>query len=351
MTQPTDDFIQQMPKSEIHIHLEGAIQPETALKLADRHDAMHKLPGKTVEDIRNWFTFVDFPNFVKIYMVIQDLLQTGADFELIAYENGKDMAAQNIRYRELTLTTFTHTHYQDKSITIDEILEGLEAGRQRAKQEFGVEMRWVFDIPRNLGFNEGVYVPETAVLTLEHAIQGKGVGVVGFGLGGYEVGAPPEPYAHAFTKAKEAGLLSVPHAGETMGAGSIWGCLNELKADRIGHGVRSIEDPNLLAYLKEHQIPLEVNPTSNICLGVYRSLPEHPFPHLDKMGLFVTVNSDDPPFFNTDLVQEYKVLRDVFGYDQDNILRIARRAFTAAGADDVTKEALVAEFDRWVEQQ
>ena len=351
MIKPTTQFIQNMPKAEIHIHLEGAIQPETILKLAERHNRMDKLPEDSVEAIQNWFTFVDFPHFITIYKVIQDLLQTSEDFELVVYENGADMAAQNIRYRELTLTTFTHTNSQDKEISIDEILEGLEAGRQRAKRDFGVEMRWVFDIPRSLGFNEGVYVPNTAVTTLQHALQGMAFGVVGFGLGGYEVNAPPEPFAHAFLEAKEAGLLSVPHAGETVGPDSVWGAIRKLKADRIGHGVRAIEDPNLLAYLKEHQIPLEVNPTSNICLSIYRSLPEHPFPHLDKMGLFLTVNSDDPPFFNTNLIQEYELLRDVFGYDAPNIARIARNAFIASGVEEPIKSHLLNEFDKAISEK
>lgn len=349
MTNLINQFIHAMPKAELHIHLEGAIQPKTVLKLAQRHNAMHKLPGDTVEDLQKWFVFTDFPHFVEIYVTIQDLLQTGEDFELIAYENGADMAAQNIRYRELTVTTYTHTHFQNKNITIDDILQGLEAGRQRAKQEFGVEMRWVIDIPRNLSFPSGGYIKEPAEITVQHAIQGMAYGVVGFGLGGYEVGAPPAPFAHAFATAKEAGLLSVPHAGETMGAESVWGCLNALKADRIGHGVRSIEDPSLLAYLKEHQLPLEINPTSNICLGVYNNVATHPFPHLDNMGLFVTVNSDDPPFFNTTLEQEYAVLANVFGYDEANLARIARNAYLASGADVETKQRLLWEFDRWYE--
>ena len=183
-------------------------------------------------------------------------------------------------------------------MTIEDILSGLEAGRQQAAGEFGVEMRWVFDIPRNMSFSEdGAYLPAAAEKTLEFALAGRDRGVVGFGLGGYEVSAPPRPFAHAFTEAKEAGLLCVPHAGETEGPDSVWGAVNELQADRLGHGVRAIEDPQLLALLKERQIPLEINPTSNVCLHVYRRLAEHPIAHLDRMGLLVTLNSDDPPLF------------------------------------------------------
>lgn len=347
----TPQWLQSMPKAEIHIHLEGAIQPATVLKLAKKNQMLDRLPGHSVQALQRWFTFTDFPHFVEIYLIIQDLLRSAADFELIVYECGADMAAQNIRYRELTVTPYTHTHLlHQKGVTIDHIMTGLENGRSRAKADFGVEMRWIFDIPRNLSFNEqGEYEAAPAEQTLAYAIAGIPSGVVGFGLGGYEIGAPPLPFAHAFVAAKEAGLLSVPHGGETDGPQSVWGCINALQADRIGHGVRSIEDPRLLEYLKERQIPLEINPTSNACLKVYRRLSEHPFPHLDRMGLLVTVNSDDPPLFNTTLLQEYQLLADEFGYDRANLARIARNAFVVAGVDAETKASLLAEFDAWAE--
>ncbi len=347
-------FIHAMPKAEIHIHLEGAIQPETVLVLAGRHNMLGRLPGDSVDALRRWFTFKDFPHFVQIYVTIQDLIRTPEDFALIAYENGVDMARQNILYRELTVTPYTHTHLQDKNLTIEGILQGLEAGRQRAKAEFGVEMRWVFDVPRNLSFvgdgNGRTYDPTPARQTLEFALAGRSFGVVGFGLGGWEPTAPPRPFAHAFAAAKEAGLLCVPHAGETLGAESVWDAVKALHADRIGHGVRAMEDPNLLALLRERQIPLEINPTSNVCLGVYRRLAEHPFPHLDRMGLLVTVNSDDPPLFNTDLCQEYGVLADEFGYDATNLARVARHAFVVSGVEAERKNALLAQFDGWTMQ-
>lgn len=348
----TQSFITAMPKAEIHIHLEGAIQPETVLHLAEGHHMLDLLPSTDVDTLKTWFSFTDFPHFVQIYKTIQKMLRTAEDFALIAYENGADMAAQNIRYRELTFTAYTHTDFLDKGLRIEEIMEGLEDGRSRAKQDFGVEMRWVFDIPRNLSFpkRDGItYDPRPANKTLEYARYGMDHGVVGFGLGGNEVNTPPEAYAHAFREAKEAGLFSVPHAGETMGAGSIWGSLRELQADRIGHGVRSIEDPDLLAYLLEHQIPLEINPTSNQRLHIYPDIADHPFRQLDDMGIFVTVNSDDPPLFNTNLLQEYELLATQFGYDEGNLARIARNAFTASAAESDLKQKLLAEFDEWFE--
>ena len=352
LTPHTQSFIASMPKSEIHIHLEGAIQPETVLKLAERHQMLDTLPGTDVKTLKEWFTFTDFPHFIQIYVTIQNMLRTAEDFSLIVYENGADMAAQNICYRELTFTAFTHTDAQEKGLVIEEVMAGLEDGRSRAKRDFGVEMRWIFDIPRNLGFTkrDGIsYDPLAADKTLEYALYGMDHGVVGFGLGGFEVNAPPEPFAHAFAQAKEAGLLSVPHAGETMGPASVWGSLRELKADRIGHGVRSIEDPKLLDYLLEHQIPLEINPTSNECLHVYPNMDAHPFRKLDEMGIFVTVNSDDPPLFNTNLIQEYETLATQFGYDETNLARIARNAFVCSGVESDVKQKLLVEFDNWVE--
>ena len=354
-------FIAAMPKAEIHIHLEGSIHPRTVLALARRHNMLDTLPATDLDGLQRWFTFTNFDHFVDIYFVIAELLRTPEDFATIVHDCGKDMAAQNIRYRELTFTPYIHTHLIDKGLKIEDLLAGLEEGRQRARKEFGVEMRWIFDVPRNASFDddrvareripvEATYDPAPAEITLEYALQGRKVGVIGFGLGGNEVDAPPKPFAHAFRTALAHGLLSAPHAGETMGADSVWGAINDLGAARIGHGVRAIEDPALLTLLKERQIPLEINPTSNVCLHVYRSLAEHPFPHLDRMGLMVTVNSDDPPLFNTTLNQEYGVLAGAFGYGKADLARVARNAFVACAAPEPLKTELLAEFDQWVAQ-
>jgi aminodeoxyfutalosine deaminase len=341
-------LIQSMPKAELHIHLEGSISTRTLLELADRHGELDRLPAQDEEGLRRWFLFRDFPHFVEIYMTIQALLRTADDFSTIVYHCGEDMAAQCIRYRELTVTTFTHTDLQPKGLRIETILEGLADGRRRAERDFGVEMRWVFDVPRNASFRNGSYDPTPADATLAHALLGRDQGVVGFGLGGYEVGAPPPPFAHAFRAAKDAGLYSVPHAGETMGPESIWGAITDLRADRIGHGVRAIEDPALLLILAERQIPLELNPISNVRLGIYPSPARHPFRHLDQMGLLVTVNSDDPPLFNTSLVDEYLLLAETFGYGEADLIRIARNAFRVSAAEPSIKQSLLAEFDEWV---
>lgn len=344
-------FIQEMPKAEIHIHLEGSIQPKTVLELAERHQRYDILPGNDEATLRKWFTFTEFPHFIDVFLTILQLLRTAEDFATVTYEIGAEMAAQNIRYRELTITPNMHTQDENKGMSFEDMLDGLEAGRKRAREDFGVEMRWVFDCSRTLSFPDrerGTYDPRPARRTLAYALAGIDRGVIGIGLGGYEVGAPPEPFADVFAAAKEAGLLSLPHAGESVGPSSVWGALNALQADRIGHGVRAIEDPALLQVLKERQVPLEVSLTSNQCLHIYESVADHPFPKLDKLGLLLTVNSDDPPLFNTTLTREYRLLAEEFGYGAVDIARIARNAFAVSAAEPVLKAEMLAEFDEWV---
>jgi len=346
------DFIREMPKAEIHIHLEGAIHPRTVLELAERNDRLHLLPGTEEAQLRDWFTFTDFPHFLDVYITIMKLMRSAEDIALVVYENGADMASQNIRYRELTVTPNMHTHHEDKRMRIEDLLLGLDEGRKRAFKEFGVEMRWVFDCSRTLSFpdrEKGTYDPRPAQRTLEYALAGRDIGVIGLGLGGYEVDAPPEPFADVFATAKDAGLLSLPHAGETVGPASVWGAINALQADRVGHGVRAIEDPRLLQALKDRQIPLELSVTSNERLHVYNSVRTHPFPHLDRMGLMVTVNSDDPPLFNTTLCQEYEILAREFGYDKPDLIRVARNAFAFSATNGSLRDSLLREFDAWAE--
>lgn len=345
-----DRFIDELPKAEIHVHLEGSIQPETLLQLAQRHQRLDYLPARDVAELRRQFQFTDFAHFVRIYLLICDLLRTPADFALIVHACGADMAAQNIRYREVTVTPFTHVDYLHKGLTIDDVIAGLEAGRASARHDFGVEIRWVFDIPRDfcLPGQNSSFDPYPAQRTLDYARRGQAHGVVGFGLGGSEMVAPPEPFAPFFAAAKVSGLLAVPHAGETVGPPGIWNAVTLLKADRIGHGVRAMEDPALLTLLRDCQIPLEVNPSSNVCLHVYRSMAEHPFPHLDRMGIKVTINSDDPPLFNTSLTNEYRTVARTFGYNQVDLARLARNAFEVCGAEPVLKRKMLAEFDDWV---
>ena len=210
----------------------------------------------------------------------------------------------------------------------------------------------MFDIARNFCFSGpgGSYDPEPAETTLRYALAGMDHGVVGLGIGGDEDGAPPEPFAPAFRQARQAGLRSVPHAGESLrswAADHVRGSVETLGADRIGHGIGAIRDPHLLAVLADRAIPLEVCPTSNLRTRACERIALHPFPHLDGMGLTLTLNSDGPPLFGATLTDEYRLLADEFGYELDDLVRIARNAFTAALCEPALRRSLLEEFDAW----
>ena len=344
-------FIAVMPKVELHVHLEGSIRPETLQQLARRHpDLPNDLPVWDIEALRNWFTFKDFPQFADAFNTVQNFVRTPDDFELITYEFGREMAAQNIRYSEVIFAPYTHTHAFKKGLTITDILQGLEEGRRRARADFGVEIRWVFGFAR--GFcvtGEGVYDLRPAETTLAYAAASKDQGVIGLTIGGDEPVCPPGIFGPLFRAARQEGLLSLPHAGETAtrdGAVFVRTAVLELEADRIGHGVDAIWDDSVLALLREREVSLDVNLTSNTVL-LYPDISRHPFPRLEEAGLTLTVNSDDPALFNTTLNREYELLGEVFNYSHQEISRVARSAFRVCGAAPELKHSLLAEFDRW----
>lgn len=312
-------FIAAMPKVELHVHLEGAIQPETLLALARRHGVA--LPADTVDGLRTWSSFSDFAHFIEVYILISACICTVDDIELIAREFLAGQAAQNIRYSEVTYTAYTH--YIHKGLAFTDQLAALNRARAWAEATHGVTATWVIDISRERSADEGMIVANWVA-------NAQGDGVVALGLGGPEVGHPPEGFEAAFERARAAGLASVPHAGEIDGPQSIWGALRLLHADRIGHGVRCLEDANLVAELRERQTPLEVCPISNICLGVAPSIAAHPLPRLLDAGLYVTINSDDPAMFNTSLTGEYLAIAPAFGLGYSDVERLVLNGVNAS---------------------
>ncbi len=334
-----ESYLQAAPKAELHLHLEGSIQPATLLELARRNNV--KLPAVTIEEIREWFIFRDFNHFIEIYVAISKCLKTEADYELITWELGLELARQHVRYAEVT---FTPSGHYARGIEQRVYFGGLTRGRSRVRAELGIEINWVFDISRGLSPDPAIRQAQ-ADYTTQVAIDGKYEGVVALGLGGKEVDFPPEWYAVNFVQARVAGLHSTPHAGETVGPASIWGALKALEAERIGHGVRAIEDLALVDFLVKNNIPLEINPTSNLCLGVYSDLHQHPLRRLYEAGVSFTINSDDPPLFNTTLNQEIALLNNVFGFELEIIDEIllngARHSFLPAAQ----KQALATSFE------
>jgi adenosine deaminase len=321
-------YIRAMPKVELHVHLQGATRPETLLRLAQRNGV--ELPARTLDDMRDWYTFRGWDHFGDVYDAICQCVQTADDIDIMLREFIAGQATQNIRYTEVTFTP-------PRWLPFDEQLDALGRARIWGAAEHGVVVNIVIDIPREVAPAEGE-------LIAEWAISGMGRGVVAFGLGGPEAGNPPEKFATAFQRTQAAGLPSVPHAGEMAGPDSIWGALNTLNAARIGHGVRCLEDPALVDELRTRGTVLEVCPTSNVCLGLFPDFAAHPLPRLIDAGLTVTLNSDDPPMFNTTLTREYEQAAELFGFDADALDALVLNGVMAASLPTVERESLAFAF-------
>jgi len=321
-------FIRRMPKVELHVHLEGSIRPKTLLTLAERNNA--KLPAESLEKMREWYQFSDFAHFIEIYFAICNCIRTPDDFELIASEFLKHQAEQNIKYSEVIFTPYTHREH----VTFDEQLAAINRARKKAEAEYGVQIGLVPDLSRQMR------PVEESFQVINWAIENMENGIIALGLGGPEIDNPPEIFSETFRRARIAGLPSLPHAGETEGPQSIWGAINALSAVRIGHGVRCLEDVELVAYLREKQIPLDVSPTSNVCLGIAPTLEEHPLPQLLDDGLFVTINSDDPPMFVTTLTDEYLRIVDAFDFDIERVKQLVLNGVCASLLSSEAKEVL-----------
>lgn len=302
-----ESYLRAAPKVELHVHLEGSIRPATLLALAKRN-GVH-LPAESEAGLRAWLTYRSFPHFVEIYNAITRCLRTKEDYELITYEFGAEMARQHVCYAEVTFTP--SSHYLRFGVPQEVYFDGLTAGRRRAYQDFGVEIAWIFDLVHVISDDE--LNRQIGEYTTGVAIEGREDGVVALGLAGIEIGHSFERVAPWFEQGRAAGLHSVPHAGETVGPASIWGAVQSLGAERIGHGVRAVEDPVLVTYLADRGIPIEVCPTSNVRLGVYRDLTAHPLRQLYDAGVIITINSDDPALFDTTLTDEVRLLSDPFG--------------------------------------
>jgi len=324
-----------MPKVELHVHLEGSIRPEILLDLAARNGV--RLPARSVEELREWYAFKSFDHFVEVYLAAAGCIKTPDDIERITADFLAGQAEQNVLHTEVTYTASTQR--MQSGIPLDDQLAAINRARDAARREHGVTMSLTIDYPRHLDPDEFVEVAEWAADNISR-------GVTALGLGGPEVGYPPELFRRAFEVAREAGLPSVPHAGETVGPESIRGALRDLNAVRIGHGVRCLEDPDLVAELRERQIPLEVCPTSNVCLGVAPTFEEHPLPRLLDAGLYVTLNSDDPPMFGTTLTDEYLKASSAFGLGAPEVEDLVLKAAQATLLGEEEKKDLDIRVER-----
>ena len=321
-----------LPKVELHVHLEGAIRPETLLELSRKNHI--ELPPKTLEEFREWYRFVDFPHFAEVYQALSKCIQGPEDLERVTRDFLVGQAEQNILHTEATFTALTH--FRNTGMPFDEQLDAIARARDWGLEEYGVSLLLIVDIPREF------CTPEEARQTARWVADAHGDGLVGaLGLGGYEVGFPPEMFTDAFALAAEAGVPAVVHAGETCGPESIEGAVQALGAIRIGHGIRALEDPSVVDLLKDRGIVLEVCPTSNVCLKVVDRLEEHPFPRLLEEGLAVTLNSDDPPIFNTTLNREHLLVAEAFGLRTKDFQALHRRAAETSLLPDSDKKRLL----------
>ena len=338
MTELTS-FIAGLPKAELHVHHVGSASPRIVAELAARHEGRSPVPADPAA-LADYFAFRDFAHFIDVYLTVVDLIRDDEDVRLLTYEVARELARQQVRYAELTVTPYSSVK---RGIAAPAFVAAIEDARVAAARDFGIELRWCFDIPGEAGL-------PAAEETLRIALEEKADGLVSFGLGGPEVGVPRPQFKPYFDKARAAGLHSVPHAGETTGPETIWDALRDLGAERIGHGIAAAGDAQLMAYLAEHKIPLEVCPTSNVRTRAVARIEEHPLPALVAAGVPVTINSDDPPMFGTTLEEEYAVAAKLLGLDAAGVADLAKAAVHASFLEPGGKDALLTAIDDYTAQ-
>lgn len=325
-----------MPKVELHLHFEGSLRAETIFDLAERNSI--ELACGSPEALRSLYAFDDFSDFIELFCTGLDVLRTEQDFCEATVRLAAELAAQNVRYAEVTTTPW---HHQARAIPYQAYAEGLNEGRRLARCEHGVELSWICDIPRNME-------PADSTETLDFVLGPLAPdGIVALGLGGLESGFPPEAFAGQFKSARAAGLPAVPHAGETEGPQSVRGAVESLGAIRIGHGVRCLEDSSVVDLLIERRIPLEVCPTSNVKLGLADSHESHCLPDLLSSGLRVTLNTDDPAYFDVTLNEELQLAHDNHGVGIERLWAMQQLALEVSLAPDDTRRQIREELDSW----
>ncbi|MBI2817394.1 MAG: adenosine deaminase [Acidobacteria bacterium] len=324
-----DDFIGRLAKAELHLHLEGTVEPETLWELALRHRSQLGAAGR--DAISQLYSTSGFSSFLQAFKTICEHLREPEDYETVAYEALRKLAQQNVRYAEITLSVGVILWKREEPAVA---FEGVQEACRRAQQDFGIRTQWIFDAVRQFG-------AEKAMEVARHAARLRDRGVVAFGIGGDERNGPAELFREVFAFAHGEGLRITVHAGETAGPESIWSALRTLRADRIGHGLTAIQDPRLVDYLAEHQIPVEICLSSNVRTCCVTDIAQHPLRQYFDRGLAVSLHTDDPALFATDLNREYLLARDVFGFTNDELKRLARNSFEAAFVNADEKQSLL----------
>ena len=318
-----------LPKVELHVHLEGAIPHAALWELIRKYGGDPSVPD--LEALKRRFKYRDFSHFIKTWSWKNQFLREYEDFAFIAEVTAEDLAAQNIRYAEMF---FSPSLFVRHGLQVQRLAEAVRAGLGRVT---GITVALVADLVRDYGPK-----PEARTLAQLHEVRDQGV--IGIGIGGSETTFPPEPFEPVYREARRLGFHTNAHAGEAAGAKSIWGAIERLQVERIGHGTRAHEDPCLVQYLADMQIPLEMCPLSNVRTGVVDMLANHPIREYFKQGIAVTVNTDDPKMFDTSLAQEYRLLVEECGFSKREICRLIFAAVEACWLPSEQKQWLQRSF-------
>ncbi len=328
-------WLRGLPKAELHLHLEGSITPATLIQLSHRNDPTPLTPQAAQEVYR----YTDFPSFLMSFKAVTERLHSPADYELITYNMLRDLAPQGVRHAEVYISF--GILYRFARLSVDEVFAAIERGRTRAEAAFGISLLWLIDAVRHFGVDEAARVFEKAAdLHRTHP------SVVGIGIGGDELRGPAEDFRELYAAARQRGLHLTAHAGENTGPQSIWSALN-IGAERIGHALSAQLDPELVDLLAERQIPLELNVTSNLRTGCCASIDTHPVHFYLDRGLFITLNSDDPPFFGSTLLEEYELIHRHFELPFDHMRELAANSIEASFLPPARKLALLAEIEQY----
>ena len=315
MTSAPSRLILSLPKAELHLHLEGSIEPSTLVELRQRHG----MNGTSLAEVEKLYNYTNFTGFLRAFKDVTEHLRTPDDYELITYRLMERLKSQNVLHAEVFVSVGVCLWRKQD---FPAIFDGLERGRRRGEQDFGISLLWIFDAVRQFG-------AEKAERVLDLAIQFRDRNVVAFGIGGDERQGPAELFKGVYARAGSHGLHLTAHAGESAGPESIWGALN-LKVERIGHGLTAGQDPELVEELAQRQIPIEICVTSNVATGCCPEIAQHPVKRYFDDGLMLTLNSDDPAMFRTSLVQEYQLVQETFGFSDEHLRELARNSFEAS---------------------
>ena len=330
------EFIRGLPKAELHLHLEGTIAPATLVELSARHD---KYP-LTHHEAEALYRFTDFTEFIESFKAVTRRLRDPEDYEIVAWHMMEQLAAQGVVHAEVFISVgviYMWRNFDPRCF--EPIFAALERARERAARELGLSLYWIFDAVRHFTVEEADRVFRKAAELREFYPS-----IVAIGLGGDERRSGSEPFRHLYARAQAAGLRLTNHAGETTGPEAIWEAL-DIGSERIGHAVSAIQDESLLAELKNRGIAVELNPTSNVCTGVCTSFAAHPLRHYFDRGLLVTINSDDPAFFGSDLANEFLLAHTQQGFTRDELRQLAANSIRASFLPETEKSSWLAQIN------